>query len=218
MLSNDEIRARYFEKGTRIDRHGNYVEEYKDQIEGRVGFCLLLHYHLINGMSDKKALERLKEYDLSPLETTFLMKRTKAFINDVLGIDLDQVRSSATSTDSYLYQEVNELYPKLNAKYETDRFSPIEFRGYRFQVDEEARQNIQGYIASGVDPSYWVTENNETLEPWTVEDLKELYVLVMKRDADLHQLMSGLKQKIRMLAETKDFTAIKQLAIDYGIV
>ncbi|QVW56308.1 hypothetical protein pEaSNUABM6_00172 [Erwinia phage pEa_SNUABM_6] len=217
MLSNDEIKARYFERGTRIDRYGNFVEEYQDQLENRIGFCLLLHYQLINGMSDKKAIEKLKSFDLSPVEITFLMKKTKEFINDVLGIDLDQVRSALTSTDNYLYQEVNAIYPKLNDKYNAERFAPITFRDKTFQADQKARDTMQSYIQSEVDPLYWTTLNNEQIEPWSVEDVKELYATIITRDNELHMVMSVLKQRIRILTEQKDFTAIKQLAEENGV-
>lgn len=217
MLSNDEIKARYFERGTRIDRYGNYVEEYQDQMENRIGFCLLLHYHLINGMSDKKAREKLKGFDLSPVEIEFLMKKTKDFIANVLEIDLDQVRTALTSTENYLYQEVNAIYPKLNDKYNAERFAPITFRDKTFQADEKSRASMQSYMQSGVDPMYWMTLNNEPIEPWTVEDVKALYAEIITRDNDLHMVMSVLKQRIRILTEQKDFTAIKQLAADNGV-
>lgn len=217
MLSNDEIKERYFRHGTPIDRHGNFVELFRDQLENRQGFCLLLHYHLINGMSDKTAKEKLKSFDLSPPEIAFLMTKTKEFIANVLEIDLDQVRKAVTSTDNYLYQEVNALYPKLNERYTEQRFAPITFRDKLFQADEKSREAMQSYLQSGVDPMYWLTVNNEAIEPWENEDVKALYAAIIERDNELHMVMSVLKQKIRMLAEARDFTAIKQIAAEQGL-
>lgn len=212
MLSNDEIRRRYFEFGTPIDRHGNYTAILRSEDATQQGFCTLLHYHLINGMTDKVAFQKLKGYDLSDHEANFIMKKAKEFINDVLGLPLDEIRKGLSSTAGHLWREFNRIMQALNARYEEQRYQEIEYNGHRYQADTKSRTALTGYIQSGVDPMYWIDATNSPVEPFEIADVQGLYAAIVQRDNDLHMSLNVLKQKLRTLAEQNDFTAVMAIA------
>ncbi|HHS7556374.1 TPA: hypothetical protein ACTPQ1_004666, partial [Salmonella enterica] len=168
-LTNDEIRARYFKRDLPIDRHGNFMERIGAQDQGRTGFCALLHYHLIEGMSDKEALERMKLYEMSAIEANFTLKRTKEFISNVLEIDLDEIRKNMKSTVRYIYEDVQKMLQELDHRYEDQRHSYIEFEGRHFQADETSRASLGQYIQAGHAPDYWLDTTNARIEPFSVE-------------------------------------------------
>jgi len=218
MLSNDEIKRRYFEFGTPIDRHGNYSGILRTEDATRQGFCTLLHYHLLNGMSDKEAMKALKGHDLSDAEAAFTMEKTKAFIKDVLELPLDDIRKGLTSTLGHLWREFNRVMQAMNTRYAELRYQDIEFAGHRYQADEKSRTALTGYIQSGVDPMYWIDATNSPVEPFAIDDVKGLYAAIIQRDNDLHMSLNVKKQRLRTLAEQGDFTAVMQLAKDEGLL
>lgn len=212
MLNNDEIRRRYFEMGTPIDRHGNYMAILRTEDATKQGFCTLLHYHLLNGLTDKAAMVALKGYDLSDYEANFIMTKTKEFIKDVLGLPLDDIRKGLASTAGHLWREFNRIMQELNARYESKRFEEIEYDKRFYQADEKSRAALAGYIQSGVDPMYWIDARNTPVEPFAVADVKGLYAAIIQRDNDLHMALNVKKQKLRTLAEQNDFTAVMAIA------
>lgn len=212
MLSNDEIRRRYFEFGTPIDRHGNYTSILASEDATKQGFCTLLHYHLINGMTDKQAFGKLKGYDLSDYEAEFIMQRTRTFIIDTLGLPLDEIRKGLSSTAGHLWREFNRIMEALNTRYEQERYQEIEYQGHRYQADTKSRTALTGYLQSGVDPMYWIDATNSPVEPFEIADVSGLYAAIVQRDNELHMSLNVRKQKLRTLAEKNDFTAVMALA------
>lgn len=212
MLSNDEIKARYFEMGTPIDRHGNYVGILRSDDATGAGFCTLLHYHLINGLSDKEAIRALKGHDLSDVEIEFAMRKAKEFIADVLELPLDDIRKGLSSTVGHLWREFNRIIQSLNARYEQRRYEDVIYNDRRYQADEKSRTSLTGYIQSGVDPVYWIDAMNHPVEPFGLDDVKGLYAVIVQRDNDQHMELNVVKQKLRTLAEKGDFTAVMAIA------
>lgn len=216
-LTKDEIRARYFERDLPIDRHGNYMERIGAQDQGRTGFCALLHYHLIEGMSDKDALAKMKLYEMSAIEANFTLKRAKEFISDVLEIDLDDIRKNMKSTARYIYEDVQKMLQELDHRYEDQRHGFIEFEGRHFQADENSRSILGQYIQANHAPEYWLDTTNTRIEPFSVEQCQALLAAIVQRDQELHATMSDAKKQIRVLAEARDFTGLKALQEQLGM-
>ncbi|AWN08854.1 hypothetical protein MLDJOKPK_00279 [Salmonella phage SPAsTU] len=216
-LTKDEIRARYFERDLPIDRHGNYMERIGAQDQGRTGFCALLHYHLIEGMSDKDALAKMKLYEMSAIEANFTLKRAKEFISDVLEIDLDDIRKNMKSTARYIYEDVQKMLQELDHRYEDQRHGFIEFEGCHFQADENSRSILGQYIQANHAPEYWLDTTNTRIEPFSVEQCQALLAAIVQRDQELHATMSDAKKQIRVLAEARDFTGLKALQEQLGM-
>lgn len=218
MLSNDEIKARYFEFGNPIDRHGNYMTILAKDDETKQGYCTLLHYHLLNGVSDKAAIKRLREYDLSEPEAQFTLRKAKEFIADVLELPLDEIRKGLTSTVNYLYQEIQPIYLRIAERYEEQRHSNFEFQGVVLQADEKSRGALASYIQADASPEYWLDAQNNRLENFDLAACKAVLAAIVQRDSQLHASMTELKRKIRTLAEKQDFTGIKSLATEEGLL
>ncbi|ANZ48743.1 hypothetical protein BIZ83_gp110 [Erwinia phage vB_EamM_ChrisDB] len=212
MLNNDEIKRRYFEMGAPIDRHGNYQAIHRSEDATKQGFCTLLHYHLLNGMSDKAAIAALKGYDLSDVEVNFIMKKTKEFIADVLELPLDDIRKGLASTVGHMWREFNRILGELNTRYENLRYEDIVVGERRYQATEKSRAALAGYIQSAVDPMYWIDAMNTPVEPFDLANVQELYAAIIQRDNDLHMALNVKKQKLRTLAEQNDFTAVMAMA------
>lgn len=217
MLSNDEIKARYFEMGTPIDRHGNYVGILRPDDATRQGFCTLLHYHLINGMTDKDARIALKGHDLSDVEVEFAMTKAKEFIANVLELPLDDIRKGLSSTVGHMWREFNRIMSALNARYEQRRYDDVIYKDHRYQADEKSRAALASYIQSGVDPMYWIDATNNAVEPFEQADVKGLYAAIVQRDNEMHMELNVLKQKLRTLAEQNNFTAVMAIAEQQGL-
>ncbi|AFQ96626.1 hypothetical protein G173_gp081 [Erwinia phage phiEaH2] len=222
MLSNDEIKARYFEFGNPIDRHGNYMTILAKDDETKQGYCTLLHYHLLNGVSDKAAVKKLREYDLSEPEAQFTLRKAKEFIETVLELPLDEIRKGLTSTVNYLYQEIQPIYTRIAERYETQRHENIEFQGILLQADEKSRASLASYVQSDTSPGYWLDAQNNRLgseeHPFDVAACKAVLAAIVERDAQLHAAMTELKRTIRTLAEAQDFTGIKSVATEEGLL
>lgn len=218
MLSNDEIRGRYFEFGAPIDRHGNYVNILAKDDETKQGYCTLLHYHLLNGVTDKAALKKLREYDLSEPEAAFTLRKAKEFIHNVLELPLDEIRKGLTSTVNYLYQEIQPIYTRMAERYEEQRHSNLMFQGVVLQADEKSRSALAKYIQADIAPEYWVDAQNNHLDNFDVAACKAVLAAIVERDAQLFASMTELKRKIRTLAEQQDFTGIKSLATENGLL
>lgn len=216
-LTNEEIRARYFQRDLPIDRHGNFMERIGAQDQGRTGFCALLHYHLIEGMSDKEALARMKLYEMSEIEANFTLKRTKEFIANVLEIDLDEIRGNLKSTARYIYEDVQKMLLELDHRYEDERHGYIEFEGSYFQADESSRTILGQYIQADTAPEYWLDTLNTKHSPFTVDQCKALLGAIVARDQVLHSAMADNKRQIRELAEKRDYTGLKTLSESLGM-
>lgn len=211
MLTNAEIKARYDQRGMPIDRNGAFVKVGDDREVGVVDFTLLLHYHLIQGMSDQTAMARLTgEFEMSNFEAKFLMNKTKAFIKDVLEIDLEEVRKNKNSTATLCGQLVNEVVAKINEVYERKRHEDIQIGGVVFQADQRARESILSYIAADTAPEYWVTADNKSIE-CDSRMLLSIQEAIVVRDAAGHEKATELKAAARELSEQRNYAGLEEL-------
>ena len=211
MFDKAEIKRRFELNDRPIDRHGNFVYIDLDFYTSRVQFPLLAHYHLLNGMSDADALTALRDSDMSVFEAKYVLKSSKDFIRDVLGIDLEDVRKSRVSTDGLCGQMITEIIGGLNAVYERKRYAPIEVEGHVFQADAKAREAMLGYLLTDRTVEYWVVENNEQI-PLTLDALKLVYASVTERDATLHSDITALKTEGRIYAEKRMYAQLVELS------
>lgn len=216
-LTKEEIRQRYFSRGLPIDRHGNYMERIGNEDRGRAGFCALLHYKLIEGLEDKAAIEQMRSYDMSEIEANFTLQKAKEFISDVLEIDLEEIRNNVRSTVRYIYQDVQKIMIEMERLYEEQRYAPIELNGRYFQTDSTSRQMLSQYIQSETAPDYWLDTSNARVEPFTLEQCKELMATIVKRDQKLHNQKTEQKKELRLLAERRDYDTIRAYALEMGI-
>lgn len=216
-LTKEEIRARYFAHDLPIDRHGNYMERVGNEDRGRTGFCALLHYKLIEGMSDEEALAQMQTYEMSPIESKFTLNKAKEFITDVLEINLDEIRTNMRSTARYIYLDIQKIMLEMEHRYEDQRHGYIEVDGRYFQADETSRQMLGQYIQSETAPSYWLDTANTRIEPFSLEQCKALMGAIVARDQRLHHAMSEQKKEIRAWAEARDYDSIKAFALEQGL-
>lgn len=216
-LTKEEIRARYFAHDLPIDRHGNYMERVGNEDRGRPGFCALLHYKLIEGMSDEEALAQMQTYEMSPIESKFTLNKAKEFITDVLEINLDEIRTNMRSTARYIYLDIQKIMLEMEHRYEDQRHGFIEVDGRYFQADETSRQMLGQYIQSETAPSYWLDTANTRIEPFSLEQCKALMAAIVARDQRLHHAMSEQKKEIRAWAEARDYDSIKAFALEQGL-
>ncbi len=211
MLTNAEIKARYDQRGMPIDRNGTFVKVGDDREVGVVDFTLLLHYHLIQGMPDQVAKDRLMgEFGMSNFETNFLMKKTKEFIKDVLEIDLDEVRKAKGSTASLCAELVAAVVAKINEVYERKRLEDISIGEEVFQANQKAREAIVSYLSADTAPEYWVTADNKSIE-CDHHMLLAIQEAIVVRDAAGHEKVTELKTKARVLSEQRDYAGLVEL-------
>lgn len=211
MLTNAEIKARYEQRGMPIDRNGAFVKVGDDREVGVVDFTLLLHYHLIQGMSDQTAMARLTgEFEMSNFEAKFLMNKTKAFIKDVLEIDLEEVRKAKGSTANLCAELVAEIVNNINAAYERRRYGDVLVDEHVFQADQKARESVMGYLAADTAPEYWVAANN-TMVACDRTLLLAIQEAIVSRDAAYHEKATEQKMRARMLSEERDYAGLMEL-------
>lgn len=211
MFSNSEIKQRFEENRWPIDRHGNYVDTNPDRDLNESMLPLMLHYRLLAGMTDAEAEQELATtYSLSAFEIAFLMRSTKAFIKDVLEIDLEEIRKNKNSTAALCGQLVNDVVAKINEVYERERYEDIQIDGVVFQADQRARESIIGYIAADTAPEYWVTADNKSIE-CDHHMLLAIQEAIVVRDAAGHEKVTELKTKARVLSEQRDYAGLVEL-------
>ena len=211
MFSKSEIKARFESGKWPIDRHGNYIDTNPDRNFNETLLPLSLHYRLLAGMTDAEAEQELATtYSLSAFEIAFLMRSTKAFIKDVLEIDLEELRKNKNSTATLCGQLVNDVVAKINELYERERYEDIQIDGVVFQADQRARESIIGYIAADTAPEYWVTADNKSIE-CDHHMLLAIQEAIVVRDAAGHEKVTELKTKARVLSEQRDYAGLVEL-------
>lgn len=211
MFSKSEIKARFESGKWPIDRHGNYIDTNPDRNFNETLLPLSLHYRLLAGMTDAEAEQELATtYSLSAFEIAFLMRSTKAFIKDVLEIDLEEIRKNKNSTATLCGQLVNDVVAKINEVYERERYEDIQIDGVVFQADQRARESIIGYIAADTAPEYWVTADNKSIE-CDHHMLLAIQEAIVVRDAAGHEKATELKTKARVLSEQRDYAGLVEL-------
>lgn len=211
MLTNAEIKARYELRGMPIDRNGTFVKVGDDREVGVVDFTLLLHYHLIQGMSDQVALKKLiSEFEMSNFEANFLLRKTKAFIKDVLEIDLEEVRNAKGSTAVMCAELVSEVVAKINEVFGRKRYGDVLVDEAVFQADQKARESILGYLAAETAPEYWITADNRSIE-CDRDMLLTIQEAIVSRDAAYHEKATNLKTQARELSEQRNYAGLVEL-------
>lgn len=212
MLNNAQIKARYEEMGLPIDRNGAYVRVGDGRESSIDDFSLLLHYHIIQGLDPQDAKAQLMaNHSMSDFEASFLVKKTLAFIHDVLEIDLEEVRKGRASTAALCGQLIVDVIAQLNAAYDKLRYLPITVNGHSFEADVKAREAMLGYLMTDRVVEYWVTETNEQIE-LTLDELKIVYSAITERDADLHKQITDLKTEARIHAEQRTYAKLVELS------
>ena len=211
MFDKAEIKRRFEMNDRPIDRHGNFVYIELDFYVSRVQFPLLAHYHLLSGMSDADALVALRDSDLSDFEAKYVLKSSKDFIRDILGLDLEEIRKNRVSTDALCGQLIVQVITGLNAAYDKLRYLPIVVEEHTFQADAKAREAILGYLLTDRVVEYWVVENNEQIQ-LSLDELKIVYASITERDSTLHAQITGLKTEARIYAEKRMYAQLVELS------
>jgi len=75
----------------------------------------------------------------------------------------------------------------------------VEYKGKRYDRDSTARDNILGVLTSGVMPvPFWTTYDNED-EPATLDDLKQIYNLIIEAGGAIHFRQRQMKNEVASL-------------------
>ena len=75
----------------------------------------------------------------------------------------------------------------------------VEYNGKRYDRDSTARDNILGVLMSGVMPvPFWTTYDNED-EPATLDDLKQIYNLIIEAGGAIHFRQRQMKNEVASL-------------------
>ena len=203
MLSADVIKERFASNEGPIDRNGMFLPA-----DSEASVSKRLHYVLLEGTSDKTALKLLMAEGQSEFEANFTLKQTKAFIKDVLGIDVKSYVKELQTTLAHCYRVLGDKVKAANTAYAEATAAPIEYRDRSFQADARALTALQTYKSSDTYPDYWVDADNLAVEPWGKDDVEQLYVLIAARNADLHVRLTAYKVRIRVLAEKEQLAEL----------
>ena len=75
----------------------------------------------------------------------------------------------------------------------------VEYKGKRYDRDSLARDNILGVLTAGVMPvPFWTTYDNED-EPSTLEDLQQIYGLIIEAGGQIHARQRQMKSEVAAL-------------------
>lgn len=216
MLSKNEIKERFFNDPRPIDRHGNFMIPEMENMDDHHRFVYRMHYALLEGMPMAEARAILKKHDLSEAEINFLIKKTVAFIEDVLDIPLDQVVAERNSTAGHVWDSVVNGLRRLTEQFQADKEKPIEWRGKLYQADSaRSRKTMLDYLATSTVPERWVTLENDYVENFTLEDLHDLYSTIINRDKALFDIMTERKKSLRSAAEENDYDRVAGLLSEW---
>lgn len=91
-------------------------------------------------------------------------------------------------------------YEEINQWRDNERESGfVEYKGKRYDRDSTARDNILGVLTSGVMPvPFWTTYDNED-EPATLDDLKQIYNLIIEAGGAIHFRQRQMKNEVASL-------------------
>lgn len=210
MLSNSEIKDRFYNSGKLVDRHGQFVDGELSDATWNPTLARLAHYRLLDGMTDEELSAGLTTQGLSPLEVKFTIKAAHKFVSEVLGVDLAEHKAERSSTRGKCYGLLTELISWVNQAYSEAVVAPLEFKGRNYQTDEKALAGIARYLSTGQEPGYWVDANNAKFD-FTLDELKALNEAIVARTNALHEKLTDFKQTARIAAENGDYTALKGL-------
>lgn len=208
MLSNDEIKARFFTPNKRIDRYGNFIPTPAIDSYGT-----LLHYHLLEGMTDAIALKKLKGYGMNDVAARFALKTAKTFVTEVLELPLDEIRDAANSTERQMWMDFNTALARVGDVYNAAMDEPIEFEGYVYQADARSRAAMHERInLSRAETINWLDINNKEVE-FDVTKLTNLLSSIVTRNDWLKAELTQVKSELRRAGEAKDYDTIKRLLV-----
>lgn len=203
MLSADEIKARFEQGEGQIDRSGMFFDP-----NGDVSLAKRLHYALLEGLSEKDAKRQLQEEGLTLFEAAYTVKTAQAFIKDVLGIQVKDYLKELQSTKTYCYTLLAKKLDAANATYQAAVSANITYKDHEFQTGGDTLTTLAGFNQTNTSPEYWVTADNAALEDWTADDTKELYALIVARNAQLHVALTAYKTRIRAFAEQGNYAEL----------
>lgn len=215
MLSNDEIKDRFYNSGKLIGLDGEYIHQNWDTTYFNPGTIKLLHYKLLDGISDEKLIEELQKVNLSKFEIKFTLKKAHAFITDILGVDLNDHRASQISTGAECQRLLTEKITAANEAFSKLNFAPIKYRDHMFDADEASQLTITGMDVNTVVPEYWVDSNNERVTPWTLEDAMALKDAVIARRVRYHGILTVYKETLRKLTDKAQLDEMKSLTLKF---
>lgn len=213
MLSNDEIKDRFHNSGKLIGLDGEYINQNWDTNYFNPGTIKLLHYKLLDGLSDETVTEELRKINLSPFEIKYTLKKAHAFISDILGIDLAEHRASQISTGAECQRKLTEMITDINGRFEAANLSPVNYRDHLFDADQSSQVTIQGSVMSNEVPTYWVDHNNERVSPWSLEDCQALNAAIVERRKVWHEQMTTFKETLRRLADGGKLNEMKKTTL-----
>lgn len=203
MLSADEIKARFEQGEGQIDRSGMFFDP-----NGDVSLAKRLHYALLEGLSEKDAKRQLQEEGLTLFEAAYTVKTAQAFIKDVLGIQVKDYLKELQSTKTYCYTLLAKKLDAANATYQAAVSANITYKDHEFQTGGDTLTTLAGFNQTNTSPEYWVTADNAAVEDWTADDTKELYALIVARNAQLHVALTAYKTRIRAFAEQGNYAEL----------
>jgi len=204
MLSAGEIKARFEQNQGMIDRNGLFFDP-----NGEISLAQRLHYALLEGLSEKDALRNLQADGASEFEANYTLKQTKTFIKDVLEIDIDSYIKEQQSTTAYSYRELDTKLEEANTAYAAAVTADITYKDHQFQTSEGTLSTLGSYVQTETWPEYWVSSDNAAVEDWTADDTKQLYALIVARNAQLHVALTAYKVRLRAFAEQGNYAALK---------
>lgn len=215
MLSNEQIKDRFYNSGKLIGVDGQFVEQNWDTTYYNPGTIKLLHYRLLDGVSDEALMTELKNVGLAPLEVKFALKKAHAFISDILGVDLTDHRASQISTIAACHKLLEVKIADINQRFTTAINSPIMYRDYPFDADQASQMNIMGSATLNKIPTYWVNSNNERVEPWTLEDCQALGRAIFDRKSKWHLELTQFKETARQFADAGKLNDLQALTLEF---
>ena len=192
-----------------VDRAGVPIVEYNfgENVCERT-----LHLHLLHGLSEKKALDILKnDLKRSDFEADFALKKAKEFLKDMLDNDLESIRKVALGTEAMCSELAFDICAKINELYKVQTTAPIDYKGSPIECDEVSRRRIVGYVLSERSPIQWTCADNTTIE-CGLSDIKQINKAIVERELELHTRMRELKKKTRTLCEQRNYTELQAIS------
>lgn len=116
--------------------------------------------------------------------------------NIAVGMNPESKTASTASDENIRHAK----YEEINQWRDNERESGfVEYNGKRYDRDSTARDNIIGVLTSGVmQVPFWTTYDNED-EPTTLDDLKQIYNLIIKTGGAIHFRQRQMKNEVASL-------------------
>lgn len=197
-------------QGGRVtDRYGIPQAEFADRTDDNA-FVLLLHNHLLDGLTDEDAMARLKSLNYGTFEAKAILASSKRFIADELKIDLEARREEKSGAVSLAMRLARQKLLDAKALRDREMTSPITYREYLVAGDDKTKDTLKRYVVSKVVPEMWITEANASITPWTMEDQERLLEILTARDAAIVAAFQSWRDDLNKLAEEGNVAAVRQ--------